>query len=123
PMQATLAYTLGLPQASAAVTARVEAAGEALKTVMADLEPRAAAIRTDASLSAEDKSARIQALLTPHQPVLDEFTAAIRDLVSFQAAAEGASPDEIAGAMSMIGPMIIAQITQALVTGETDDGA
>jgi hypothetical protein len=110
-----------IPPVQAAAIARVQTAGEALKTVMEELEPQAAAIRADAALSPEDKETRIRALLAPHQAKLDEFVAAITDMVAFETADEGASPEEIAEASTMIGPMIMAEITQALITGETGE--
>lgn len=105
-----------------AVMVRVEAAGEALQEVMEDLEPRAAAVRADASLSAADKETRIRAMIAEHQPVLDEFNSALQGLMLIKAAAEGASPEEAAQAAAMVSTMVSAQITQALVTGEDPDG-
>ena len=105
-----------------AIMVRVEAAGEALQEVMEDLEPRAAAVRADASLSAADKEIRIRAMIAEHPPVLDEFNSALQGLMRITAAAEGASPEEAAPAAAMVSTMVSAQITQALVTGEDPDG-
>ena len=104
-----------------AVVARIEAAGTALEAMMTELEPRAAAVRADASLSAEDKETRIRAMLAEHQPTLDEFTAALNDMILMQAASEGASPEEAAQAAAMVRGMVSTQIAQALITGEDPD--
>ena len=105
-----------------AVMARVQTAGEALQEVMEDLEPRAAAVRADASLSAADKETRIRAMIAEHQPALDEFSSALQALMLIKAAAEGASPEEAAQAAAVVAAMIPAQISQALITGEDPDG-
>lgn len=105
-----------------AVMARVETAGEALQEAMEDLEPRAAAVRADATLSAADKETRIRAMIAEHQPALDEFSSALQALMLIKAAAEGASPEEGAQAAAVVGSMVSSQITQALITGEDPDG-
>ncbi|RZJ31611.1 MAG: hypothetical protein EON85_03055 [Brevundimonas sp.] len=104
-----------------AVMARIEAAGEALGTVMEDLEPRAAAIRADAGLSAADKETRIRALIAEHQPVLDEFSSALQALMLIKAASEGATPEEAAQAAAAVSMMVSSQIARGLITGEDPD--
>lgn len=102
--------------------ARIQTAGEALQTVMEDLEPRAAAVRADAGLSPADKEARIRAMIAEHQPVLDEFSSALQALMLVKAAAEGASPEEAAQAAAVVSGMVSTQIAQGLITGEDPDG-
>jgi hypothetical protein len=103
-----------------ALTSRVEAAAQPLEAMMADLKPRAAAIRADAALSDADKETRIRALLAEHQSTIDELSSAIQALVLYKASAEGAEPEEAAQAASMVGGMINTQIAQALLTGEAE---
>ena len=109
-----------------AVLARIQAAGEALEDAMEELEPRAAEIRGDAALTAADKDTRIRALLAGKQPVLDEFGAAVEQVILLQAVSEGATPEQAAQAATMARTMIPQQIAQALITGEGlgdgDDG-
>jgi hypothetical protein len=107
----------------AALMANVQTAGEALQAVMVDLEPRAAAVRADAALSAADKESRIRAMLAEHQPVLDQFSEALKAMVLFKASEEGASPDEAEQAATMVGGMVATQIAQGLLTGESPDDA
>ncbi|HZW15912.1 MAG TPA: hypothetical protein VFF66_06615, partial [Brevundimonas sp.] len=61
----------------AAALARIEAFEEPVKTLMADLETRAAVVRADATLSDEDKATRIRAMMAEHQPTFDGFAAAL----------------------------------------------
>lgn len=109
-----------------AVLARIQAAGEALEDAMEELEPRAAGIRGDAALTAADKETRIRALLAGKQPVLDEFGAAVEQVIMLQEVSEGATPEQAAQAATMARTMIPQQIAQALITGEglgdDDDG-
>lgn len=105
-----------------AVITRAQAAGEALQTMMDDLEPRAEAVRDDTSLTDAEKETRIRAMIAEHQPVIDEFTTAVRAMILLKAASEGASPEEAAQASAMIGDMVSTQIAQSLITGEDPDG-
>lgn len=103
--------------------ARIEAAGTALEAVMTDLEPRAEAIRGDAALSDADKEARIRALIGEHQPVFDEFGAALSEVMALKAAAEGASPEEAAAATQAARTMVTQAIVRSLLTGEDADSS
>lgn len=105
-----------------AVVNRVQTAGEALEAVMEELEPQAETIRDDTSLTDADKETRIRALIAEHQPVIDEFTTALRAMILLKAASEGSSPEEAAQASAMIGDMVSTQIAQSLITGEDPDG-
>ncbi|MBL0968544.1 MAG: hypothetical protein IBJ02_05480 [Brevundimonas sp.] len=104
-----------------AVITRIQAAGEALEATMEELEPRAAAIRTDAALPAADKDARIRALLAEKQPVLDEFSAALEAMIMMQATSEGATAEQAAQAAAMVRDVLPERLAQMLITGERPD--
>lgn len=106
-----------------AAMARIEAAGAAIEAVMTDLEPKAEEIREDATLSAADKETRIRALIAEHQPVFDEFSAALGSVMALKAASEGASPEQAAAATQAAQTMVSQAIVQSLLTGETEDGS
>lgn len=106
-----------------AAMARIQTAGEALEALMTDLEPRAEAIRDDTALSAADKETRIRALIGEHQPVFDEFAAALGGVMALKAAAEGASPEEAAAATQAAQTMVTQAIVQSLLTGEDAGGS
>ena len=72
-----------------ALTARVQATGEALEATMGELEPQAEAVRDDTTLTDAEKETRIRALIAQHQPVIDEFTASLQAIIMMRAAAEG----------------------------------
>lgn len=101
-----------------AIITRIQAAGEALEAAMAELEPRAAAIRTDAALPAADKETRIRALLAEKQPVLDEFGAALEAVILMEAASEGSTPEQAAEAAAMVRDVLPERLAQMLITGE-----
>lgn len=108
------------PEQQAAMT-RIEAAGAALEELMADLEPQAEEIREDATLSDADKETRIRALIAEHQPVFDEFAAALGGVMALKAADEGASPEQAAVASQSAQAMVGQAIVQSLLTGEAGD--
>jgi len=103
--------------------ARIQTAGEALEALMTDLEPRAEAIRDDAALSDTDKETRIRALISEHQPVFDEFAAALGVVMTLKAADEGASPEEAAAAAQAAQAAVTQAIVQSLLTGEGGGGS
>ncbi len=99
----------------------IEAVGARLEAVMADLEPRAAAVRADAALSDEEKATRIRAMMGENQPVFDEFGAALSELIRLSAMAEGAPAEDAAAAASAAPAQMMAMIEQQLITGESGD--
>lgn len=103
-----------------AAVARIEATGAEMETVMADLEPRAAAVRTDAALSDADKETRIRAMIAEHQPVFDGFAVALGDLIRLSAVNEGASAEEAAAAAAEAPARMQTAIEQKLITGDSD---
>ena len=105
-----------------AAEARVEAAGEALKTVLDSLKPRAEAIRSDPTLSVEVKAARIRALLDPHREQIDAFGDALEALILLEAASEGVPAEVIAGPAAQMRQMMAGRIEAALISGETGEG-
>lgn len=107
--------------AAVAAQAELEAAGGALGPVFEALEPQAAAIRADTTLSDADKQTRIMALIAPHQAVIDRFSAALTVFVTAQAKAEGASDEDAAAAAQMAQGMLAQALVQALVMGEDAD--
>jgi hypothetical protein len=106
-----------------AAVARIEAAGNAIEAVMTDLEPKAEEIREDTTLSAADKETRIRALIAEHQPVFDEFSAALGSVMALKAASEGASAEEAAAATQAAQTMVSQAIVRSLLTGDTEDGS
>lgn len=101
--------------------ARIEAVGERMEGVMADLDTRAAAVRTDAALSDDEKVTRIRALMAEHQPLFDEFGAALSELIRVSAMAEGASAEDAGVAAAAAPAQMMAIIEQQLITGESGD--
>lgn len=104
------------------IIGRVQTAGEALEQVMNELQPAAAAVRADAALSATDKETRIRARIAGHQPVIDEFTAALGAMVQLKALEEGATVQEADQTAAMVSGMVSEKIAQSLITGEDPDG-
>ena len=101
--------------------ARIEALGAQMDTVMADLEPRAAAVRADAALSDADKETRIRAMIAEHQPAFDEFAVVLVDLIRLSALSEGASAEDAAAAAAEVPARMKAAIEERLITGATDE--
>jgi len=101
--------------------ARIEALGAQMDTVMADLEPRAAAVRADAALSDADKETRIRAMIAEHQPAFDEFAVVLGDLVRLSAVNEGASAEDAAAAAAEVPARMKAAIEERLIAGATDE--
>ena len=105
----------------AAALARIEAFEEPVKTLMADLETRAAVVRADATLSDEDKATRIRAMMAEHQPTFDGFAAALSDLIRLSAIAEG-TPAEEAAAVAAAAPAQMTAVLEALlINGDPDN--
>lgn len=106
-----------------AAAARIAATGERVETLMADLEPRAAAVRADAALSDADKEARIRAMIAEHQPTFDAFAADLAEMIRLSAMAEGAPAEAAAAAGETAPARMMAIIEEILITGESGDEA
>lgn len=92
PLVAAPALAQEAPAASAdgqADMATIQSAAQTLQAEIAQLAPRAEAIRNDASLSDADKRSRIEALASEKQPQIDAFTAVIGRFATAQARAQG----------------------------------
>ena len=103
-----------------AAAARIAESGERIDALMAELEPRAAALRADAALSDADRETRIRAMIAEHQPTFDAFVADLSELVRLSALAEGAPPEAAAAAAEAAPAEVMAIIEEALITGESD---
>lgn len=116
PLVAAPALAQEAPAASAdgqADMAAIQSAAQTLQAEIAQLAPRAEAIRNDASLSDADKRSRIEALASEKQPQIDAFTAVIGRFATAQARAQGASDADLANMM----PMIQAEIRNRIIAG------
>lgn len=103
---------------AAALLPQVQGAAQGLEAAVADLMPRAQAVRADASLSDADKRTRVDALVSEKQAQLDAFNTALAAFLTAQARAHGTSDAEIQAAI----PMVQAQVRQQMIAELMGEG-
>jgi hypothetical protein len=124
----SIGLTFSLPAAAAPIAAAVlaqdpiteadiEAKAEAFGAAMEALGEEVGAIREDASLSEEQKSARIDAAIAAKQPEIDAFVGLITAFIDQEVAAGNIPAEQAEGIKSMVAAQF-AQIPQAMKTGD-----
>lgn len=105
------------PQNPPPTEADIEAAAQAFGLVVQDMETRAAALRADPSLSAEDRELRIMALIAERQPEILAFLDLLQAFVVGQATADGMPADEALAQAEAIRQNILVRLIQSLLEG------
>ena len=98
--------------------AELEARAEAFQAVLEALVVEIETIRTDTSLSEEDRQARMQAAIDRKQPEIDGFIAMLSGFVRQQTLDEGGTAEDAELAAGMIEDMFTEMLVPGLLSGE-----